>query len=377
MFTERENADKSFYANVKSLVTTYNATKTFNNMGETESFLVNNFIGTNKIKKRLGTPISNTVAFVYGGGSGGSSNSSGTITSNKEIVKQIGLNYSGILGDAIADGIGQFIVSITGGVPNSTFLYSTDNYAKSALIINDNPNLASYNTSAAYETTSGLLWIGGFNGGQLGDVLGLDYEPNRLSAKGIKIAKDYLGLSPKYYYPGLKLYLAPGQKYPDPDFCPGVFEGHLDSKGSAEVHFGQLSSNSPTMKNEGTFIITFENGHQSSVNVKTVLLGGDVGTGTTSPSSVPAGSSTPVDATFPVTPSGVDATLTWYVMNFQGNTFIEDHLGGTVTIPAGASSFTITGAGNGSYNLFPGGTVAIVLINSIHQRVGGVDYTVT
>jgi hypothetical protein len=380
MFTERENADKSFYANVKSLVTTYNATKAFNNMGETESFLVNNFIGTNKIKKRLGTPISNTVAFVYGGGSGGSSNSSGTITSNKEIVKQIGLNYSGILGDAIADSVGRFTVSITGGVPNSTFLYSTDNYAQSDLIIKNNPNLASYNTSAAYETTSGVLWIGGFIGDQRGDVLGLDYEPSSLSAKGIKIARNYLGLSPRYSNVQLAIgqgLLRAGLKYPDPDFCPGVFEGHLDSKGSAEVRFGSLSSGPPRMQNEGTFIITFENGHQSSVNVKTILIGGTVGTGNTSVSSVPAGSSTSVDATFPITPSGVAATITWWVSTFQGNTFINEYYGGTVTIPAGAESFTITGAGNGSYDLFPGGTVAIILVNSIHQGIGGVNYTVT
>jgi hypothetical protein len=379
MFTERENADKSFYANVKALVTTYNATKAFNNMGETESFLVNNFIGTNKIKERLGTPLSNTVAFVYGGGSGGSSNSSGTITSNQEIVTQYGLGFSGMLADgSVVDGLGNFQVQITGGVPNSTFLYSTDNYAKSNTVINDS-NLADYGISDALKTTSGVLWTGIISG-QLdteGDPHSI--QGSSLSDKGITIAKKYLGLSiPSSFLPN-RIYNNTTNPFANlkPDGIPGIYENKLDSNGSAIVQFGHLSSNSITLKNEGTFVITFENGHQSSVNVKTILLGGSVGTGNTSISSLPPGSSTPVSATFSVTPSGIDTTLTWFVNTYQGNSFVNYYPGGTVTIPAGASSFTISGAGNGSYDLSTGGQVSIILQNLSNTIVGGVNYTVT
>jgi hypothetical protein len=53
LMTERETADKQFYYNSSNLVNNYNSTKQFVNMGQSESFLVNNFIGTDKLKARV------------------------------------------------------------------------------------------------------------------------------------------------------------------------------------------------------------------------------------------------------------------------------------------------------------------------------------
>jgi hypothetical protein len=371
----RETADVTFYVNLKNFTSNFNSTKQFTNMGDTEKLLVNNFIGTNKLKGNLGVPIGG------GGGSGGSANSSGTITSNQEIVKQYGLGTSGLLPDGtVADGLGNFQLQITGGVPNSTFLYSTDNYAKSNTLINDS-NLADYGFADSLRTTSGVLWTGIISG-----QLNTEDDPHSvqgspLSAKGLAIAKNYLGLS----LPTSRLHGVGYNPAYDPfanvkpDGIPGIYEGKLDSKGSSIVQFGHLGSNSITLKNEGTFVITFENGHKQTANVKTAYIGGTIGTGTTSVASVPPGSSTSVSATFPVDPSGIDSTVSWFVNTYQGNAFVQYYPGGTITIPAGSSSFTITGAGAGAYNLSSGGQVSIILRQSgaVGSIIGGVSYTVT
>jgi len=50
---QRKVADIDFYNNVKRFVDGYNKTKRLNNMGETEKYLVNNLIGTEKAKSRI------------------------------------------------------------------------------------------------------------------------------------------------------------------------------------------------------------------------------------------------------------------------------------------------------------------------------------
>jgi|LakMenE18May11ns_1017448.scaffolds.fasta_scaffold9838093_2 hypothetical protein len=49
----RQNADVTYYTNLRSFVDKYNQVKKFTNMGETETYLVNNFVGTDKIKERI------------------------------------------------------------------------------------------------------------------------------------------------------------------------------------------------------------------------------------------------------------------------------------------------------------------------------------
>jgi len=49
----RQNADVTYYTNLRSFVDKYNSVKKFSNMGETETYLVNNFVGTDKIKERI------------------------------------------------------------------------------------------------------------------------------------------------------------------------------------------------------------------------------------------------------------------------------------------------------------------------------------
>jgi hypothetical protein len=51
--TTRQNGDVTYYTNLKSFVNKYNQTKQFIGMGETETYLVNNFVGTDKIKTRI------------------------------------------------------------------------------------------------------------------------------------------------------------------------------------------------------------------------------------------------------------------------------------------------------------------------------------
>ena len=50
---QRRVADVDFYNNVKYFVDGYNKTKRLNNVGETEKYLINNLIGTEKAKSRI------------------------------------------------------------------------------------------------------------------------------------------------------------------------------------------------------------------------------------------------------------------------------------------------------------------------------------
>jgi len=49
----RQAADVTYYTNLRTFVDNYNSVKKFTNMGETETYLVNNFVGTDKIKERI------------------------------------------------------------------------------------------------------------------------------------------------------------------------------------------------------------------------------------------------------------------------------------------------------------------------------------
>jgi hypothetical protein len=53
LMMERETADKTFYLKLKGLIDKYNTTKQLVNMGESEKFLVNTLIGTDKTKSRI------------------------------------------------------------------------------------------------------------------------------------------------------------------------------------------------------------------------------------------------------------------------------------------------------------------------------------
>lgn len=49
----RINADITYYANLRAFVDNYNQVKQFSNMGESQTYLINNFIGTPKLLTRL------------------------------------------------------------------------------------------------------------------------------------------------------------------------------------------------------------------------------------------------------------------------------------------------------------------------------------
>lgn len=51
--TTHETADKTFYKNLKDMMAKYNSTKQYVNMGDSESYLINNFIGTPKLISRV------------------------------------------------------------------------------------------------------------------------------------------------------------------------------------------------------------------------------------------------------------------------------------------------------------------------------------
>ena len=53
LLVTRQAADVTYYTNLRSFVDEYNSVKKFTNMGETETYLVNNFVGTAKIKERI------------------------------------------------------------------------------------------------------------------------------------------------------------------------------------------------------------------------------------------------------------------------------------------------------------------------------------
>ena len=49
----RQTADYTFYTNLKSMVDKYNQLKQFSNMGETQTDLIENYIGSDKLLTRL------------------------------------------------------------------------------------------------------------------------------------------------------------------------------------------------------------------------------------------------------------------------------------------------------------------------------------
>lgn len=53
LLVTRQTADVTYYGNLRTFVDNYNTVKKFTNMGETETYLVNNFVGTEKIKTRI------------------------------------------------------------------------------------------------------------------------------------------------------------------------------------------------------------------------------------------------------------------------------------------------------------------------------------
>jgi hypothetical protein len=53
LLSTRQAADVTYYGNLRTFVDNYNIVKKFTNMGETETYLVNNFVGTDKIKERI------------------------------------------------------------------------------------------------------------------------------------------------------------------------------------------------------------------------------------------------------------------------------------------------------------------------------------
>ena len=53
LLTTRQSSDVTFFGNVMTLVNNYNTTKQFSNMGDTETYLCNNFVGTPKLVTRI------------------------------------------------------------------------------------------------------------------------------------------------------------------------------------------------------------------------------------------------------------------------------------------------------------------------------------
>ena len=49
----RQTNDYTFYTNLKTFVDNYNTVKKFSNMGETQNFLIQNYIGSDKLLTRL------------------------------------------------------------------------------------------------------------------------------------------------------------------------------------------------------------------------------------------------------------------------------------------------------------------------------------
>lgn len=53
LLTTRQNADITFYGNLQTFVNKYSTVKQFSNMGESQTYLINNFIGTPKLLTRI------------------------------------------------------------------------------------------------------------------------------------------------------------------------------------------------------------------------------------------------------------------------------------------------------------------------------------
>jgi hypothetical protein len=53
LLVNRQTEDITFFTNTKNMVNKYNTVKQFTNMGETQTYLINNFIGTPKLLSRI------------------------------------------------------------------------------------------------------------------------------------------------------------------------------------------------------------------------------------------------------------------------------------------------------------------------------------
>jgi hypothetical protein len=53
LMSNSQSADVTYFTNLKNMVNNYNTLKQFNNMGETQSYLINNFIGTPSLVSKI------------------------------------------------------------------------------------------------------------------------------------------------------------------------------------------------------------------------------------------------------------------------------------------------------------------------------------
>ena len=53
LLTTRQSSDVTFFGKIQTLVNNYNTTKQFTSMGDTETYLCNNFVGTPKLVTRI------------------------------------------------------------------------------------------------------------------------------------------------------------------------------------------------------------------------------------------------------------------------------------------------------------------------------------
>jgi len=53
LMNSRRTADVTFYYNSQSIVNDYNTLKQFSTPGQSESYLYNNYVGTDKLKTRI------------------------------------------------------------------------------------------------------------------------------------------------------------------------------------------------------------------------------------------------------------------------------------------------------------------------------------
>ena len=53
LMNNRRNGDVNFYYNSQDIVSNYNQLKQFSSPGQTELYILNNYIGTDKLKTRI------------------------------------------------------------------------------------------------------------------------------------------------------------------------------------------------------------------------------------------------------------------------------------------------------------------------------------
>ena len=53
LLSTRQTADVTYYTNLKNFISNYNSVKRFSNLGESESYLLNNFVGSPKLISRI------------------------------------------------------------------------------------------------------------------------------------------------------------------------------------------------------------------------------------------------------------------------------------------------------------------------------------